>query len=92
MYLCLCELTLQCKLCEATISCNGVTIASHLLNNHKLTIHEYERQYLINGLPTPVKVVELKRNILQYRVLALFFGIRNSFFLLLKHWTYESLG
>ena len=78
MYLCLCELTLQCKLCEATISCNGVTIASHLLNNHKLTIHEYERQYLINGLPTPVKVVELKRNILQYRVLALVFGIINS--------------
>ena len=75
MYLCLCELTLQCKLCEATISCNGVTIASHLLNNHKLTIHEYERQYLINGLPTPVKVVELKRNILQYRVLVLFLGL-----------------
>ena len=28
------------------MSCNGLTIASHLLNNHKLTISDYEKSYL----------------------------------------------
>ena len=31
------------------MSCNGVTIASHLLNNHKLTLNDYEREYLIGS-------------------------------------------
>ena len=40
------EVNFKCRLCKTSMSCNGVTIASHLLNNHKLTITEYEKSYL----------------------------------------------
>ena len=43
------EVVFRCKMCAATMSCNGVTIASHLLNNHKFTLTEYEKTYLKNG-------------------------------------------
>ena len=47
----LCKCDLQCmgrisRICKSSMSCNGVTIASHLLNNHKLTIGDYEKSYL----------------------------------------------
>ena len=43
------EVDFKCKICKSSMSCNGVTIASHLLNNHKLTLTEYEKVYLKGG-------------------------------------------
>jgi len=40
------EVNFKCRICKSSMSCNGVTIASHLLNNHKLTIGDYEKSYL----------------------------------------------
>ena len=40
------EFDFKCRLCSVVMSCNGVTIASHLLNNHRLTLGEYEKKYL----------------------------------------------
>jgi len=40
------EVDFNCKLCQAVLSCNGVSIANHLTNNHHLTLQEYELQYL----------------------------------------------
>lgn len=43
------EVDFSCKICGTVMSCNGVTIASHLLNNHKLTLNDYESTYLKEG-------------------------------------------
>ncbi len=44
------EFDFKCRLCRAVMSCNGVTIASHLLNNHRLTLAEYEKKHLKKGV------------------------------------------
>jgi hypothetical protein len=47
------EFDFKCRLCSVVMSCNGVTIASHLLNNHRLTLGEYEKKYLKKGNVAP---------------------------------------
>jgi len=40
------EIDFSCAICRANMSCNGVTISSHLSNIHKLTLQEYEAKYV----------------------------------------------
>jgi hypothetical protein len=40
------ECDFTCAICQANMSCNGVTISSHLSNIHKLTLQEYESKYV----------------------------------------------
>jgi hypothetical protein len=40
------ECDFTCTICQAVMSCNGVTISSHLSNIHKLTLQEYENKYV----------------------------------------------
>ena len=40
------EVEFTCVLCNAVMSCNGVTIANHLINSHRMTIGEYESKHL----------------------------------------------
>jgi hypothetical protein len=47
------EFDFKCRLCSVVMSCNGVTIASHLLNNHRLTLGEYEKKYLKKSKAAP---------------------------------------
>eukprot|EP00092_Neocalanus_flemingeri_P006549 GFUD01007060.1.p1 GENE.GFUD01007060.1~~GFUD01007060.1.p1 ORF type:complete len:649 (+),score=134.81 GFUD01007060.1:224-1948(+) len=44
-----------CTICQATMSCNGVTISSHLSNIHKLTLQEYENKYVKETITADTK-------------------------------------
>ena len=40
------EVEFTCTICGVVMSCNGVTIANHLTNTHKLTLADYEERYI----------------------------------------------
>lgn len=40
------EVSFTCIICQMVVSCNGVSIASHLNGIHKITLQEYEAAYL----------------------------------------------
>jgi len=40
------EVDFQCGICQATMSCNGVSISNHLSNNHHLSLQQYEAKYV----------------------------------------------
>ena len=40
------EVEFTCSICSTVMSCNGVTIANHLTNTHKLTLADYEENYI----------------------------------------------
>ena len=40
------EVEFSCGICEAVMSCNGVTIASHMSAIHKLTMAEYQAKHV----------------------------------------------
>ena len=47
------EVPWECNICQISVSCNGVSIASHLNGLHKVTLQEYEALYL-KGVPGEV--------------------------------------
>ena len=40
------QVDFTCVLCNSVMSCNGVTVANHLINTHKLTLSMYEARHL----------------------------------------------
>ena len=47
------EVPWECIICQMVVSCNGVSIASHLNGLHKITLQEYEANYLKGTPQTP---------------------------------------
>ena len=47
------EVPWECIICQMVVSCNGVSIASHLNGLHKITLQEYEAAYLKGNVETP---------------------------------------
>jgi len=46
------EVPWECIICQMVVSCNGVSIASHLNGLHKITLQEYEAAYLKGNTET----------------------------------------
>jgi len=47
------EVDFQCAICQATMSCNGVSISNHLSNNHHLSLQQYESKYIRHNEEPP---------------------------------------
>lgn len=47
------EVPWECIICQMVVSCNGVSIASHLNGLHKITLQEYEAAYLKGNVESP---------------------------------------
>ena len=54
------EIPWTCTICDMVVSCNGVSIASHLNGNHKMTLQEYEAAHLKEADQSPSQTPTLK--------------------------------